>query len=108
MNATIRYGFKTWLGWAYIQETKYANGALAIQLRARDGEPLATLSVNMPGKSEKLPPDCFYAKDWSENEEIAMDAMESGLFRLRRDLPSAASDFVVADVWQLVRPINGG
>ncbi len=83
-----------------------AKGATAIQLYLESGEPLATLSVNMykpecSQDSTELPADCFYAKTWSENEEIAKEALESGMFALRKDLPAARSGFVMADVWQI-------
>lgn len=83
-----------------------AKGPLAIQLICKDGEPLATLSVNMyepecSRDSRDLPPDCFYVKGWSENEEIAKEAWKSGLFLCRDDLPIARSGFVTAEVWQV-------
>lgn len=83
-----------------------ADGPTAVMLTLIDGEPLATLSVNMyrpecSHDSSDLPADCFYVKDWSENEEIAQEAMESGLFMARDDLPIAESGFVSAEVWQI-------
>lgn len=82
-----------------------AAGPTSISLTA-DGEPLATLSVNMyrpdcSRDSRDLPADCFYAKQWSENETIAQDAFASGLFWLRDDLPVARSGYVTAPVWQI-------
>lgn len=84
-----------------------SKGPTAIVLQCDDGEPLATLSVNMytpecSHDSTALPADCFYVKQWSENEELAKDAMASGLFKLRDDLPAARSGYVSAPVWQLV------
>lgn len=83
-----------------------ATGPTAIVLLCDNGEPLATLSVNMyqpecSHDSSDLPPDCFYAKRWSENEEISADALLSGLFIERADLPQAESGFVTAPVWQI-------
>jgi hypothetical protein len=52
--------------------------------------------------SADLPKDCFYVKDWSENERIAEEALASGLFKVREDLPMASSGHVVAEVWQLL------
>lgn len=83
-----------------------AKGPLAVILQCEDGEPLATLSVNMyrpdcSQDSEDLPADCFYVKQWSENEVIAAEALESGLFVERDDLPKASSGFVFAPVWQI-------
>lgn len=88
-----------------------AGGPLAVRLFA-DGERLATLSVNLTRPecsqdSRDLPPDCFYAKTWSENEEVAREALASGLFLQRGDLPLGRSGFVAAPVWQ-VRPVGGG
>lgn len=83
-----------------------ANGPTAVMLTCEDGEPLATLSVNMyrpecSHDSTDLPADCFYAKEWSENESIAAEAISSGLFVRRDDLPKAKSGFVSARVWQI-------
>lgn len=84
----------------------YGGGELAVILQCEDGEPLATLSVNMyrpdcSQSSQDLPADCFYMKSWSENEEIAMDAASSGLFKRRADIPAAESGYVIADAFQL-------
>lgn len=83
------------------------DGPLAVKLFA-DGSPLATLSVNLytpecSHDSWDLPPDCFYAKTWGENEEVAEEALTSGLFLPRDDFPLGRSGFVTAPVWQ-VRP----
>ncbi len=84
-----------------------AKGPTAVVLTLEDGEPLATLSVNMyrpecSHDSSDLPQDCFYVKEWSENEAIASEALQSGLFTERSDLPRARSGFVDAPVWQIV------
>lgn len=81
-------------------------GPTAIALTTDDGEPLATLSVNMyrphcTEDSSRLPPDCFYVKTWAENEEIAAEALASGLFVERPDLPVASSGYVTAPAWQI-------
>lgn len=83
-----------------------ADGPIAIALATAEGEPLATLSVNMyrpdcSRDSRELPAGCFYVKQWGENDEIANDAIQSGLFRERDDLPEAHSGYVSAPVWQL-------
>lgn len=83
-------------------------GPTAIVLQQPDGEPLATLSVNMYEPecsldSRNLPRDCFYVKRWAENEEISAEALASGLFVERPDLPEAESGYVSAPVWQLTQ-----
>lgn len=93
-----------------VHRTTYHDGALAVKLTSmvkntEDGdvfpEPLSTLSVNMTGSTD-LPPNCFYAKDWSENEEIAMDAMASGLFKLRHDIKPVRSGYIIAEAWEIL------
>lgn len=86
-----------------------ATGPTAIVLLCDNGEPLATLSVNMyrpecSHDSSDLPPDCFYVKRWSENAEISAEALASGLFTERPDLGRAESGFVAAPVWQVGSP----
>lgn len=82
------------------------SGPLAVLLYSDSG-PLATLSVNLALEdgpshdSRDLPPDCFYVKTWSENEKIAEEARQSGLFIERPDLGTARSGFVTCPVWQV-------
>lgn len=83
-----------------------ADGPVAVMLTAEDGEPLAHLSVNMyrpecSHDSTDLPADCFFVKRWSENEAISAEALASGLFTERLDLPTAQSGFVSAPAWQI-------
>lgn len=82
-------------------------GPLAIVLQCEDGEPLATLSVNMyrpecSHDSRDLPAGCFYVKDYGGQEDLAAEALASGLFKTRGDLPEASSGFVSAPAWELV------
>lgn len=84
-----------------------ATGPTAIALQCEDGEPLATLSVNMyrpqcSQDSRDLPANCFYVKTWGGNEDFIADAITSGLFAPREDLPKAHSGFVTAPVWQIM------
>jgi len=81
-------------------------GPCAITLTTDTGEPLGTLSVNMyrpecSRDSRDLPKDCFYVKDWGGNETFTGDALASGLFVARDDLPRAESGYVTAPVWQI-------
>lgn len=83
------------------------DGPTAVLLRTVEGAPLANLSVNIytpdwSHDSADLPAGCFYVKQWSGHAELAAEALASGLFAERKDLPSARSDFVVAPVWQIV------
>jgi len=75
------------------------NGALAVMLVLADGEPLTDLSKNLPGSS-MLPPGHFYAKTYSENEEIAKYALKSGWFE--EVGPGVESGFVRLPVWRLL------
>ena len=60
-----------------IQTNRYANGNLAVQLM-QEGEPYATLSTNVEGVT--MDSDCFIAKNYSENEGLLDQFVESGLF----------------------------
>lgn len=87
-------------------------GPTAIVLESDSGEPLATLSVNMyrpdcSRDSADLPADCFYVKTWGGQEALADEALKSGRFVLRADLPVARSGFVSAPVWQIAPPAAG-
>lgn len=81
-------------GAIHIKESLYAESeALAVYLEDGNGELLTKLSVHLP-KSSKLPSNCFYMKWWSENYFIAMDAVQSGWFKVRTDIPNAASGHI--------------
>ncbi len=89
----------------------HAEGPPAITLLC-EGEPLATLSVNMyrpecSRDSKDLPADCFYVKTWGGNEQLAEEALASGLFVARKDLPEAQSGYVTAPVWQIAEAAGG-
>jgi len=73
----------------------YKTGGTAVILN-QDGQRFATLSVNFP--EVELEEGEFAVKTWSENEQIAEDALASGLFintgkRIR-------SGYVEASVWR--------
>lgn len=95
-----------------VQTSTYmrADGPLAVLLFDAEGERLTNLSVNMDATdgashdSRDLPADCFYVKTWEENSLLAFEALASGLFIQRPDLPVALSGFVAAPVWQIAKP----
>ena len=59
----------------------YTNGGLAIVLVAEQNEDdvITTLSVNLPDHTHRLQLDEFFPKTWSENAEIAREALASGV-----------------------------
>jgi len=59
---------------------KYANnGRLAILAQSTAGEPYGVLSVNLVDDGP-LEADEFYAKNYSENEELFQLALRTGMF----------------------------
>ena len=91
-----RFRSRRW-GLVEIQEAQYFEPAdrIAIQLRA-GGEPLAILTINLP--DEPLNPSEMFVKTWSENAEIAAEALESGLFvDTGKRVPTG---FVEAQIWK--------
>ncbi|MBS1722508.1 MAG: hypothetical protein JSS66_05815 [Armatimonadetes bacterium] len=66
-----------------------------------DGTSICTLSVNLP--NDHLLEGCFHVKTWSENEETARMARQSGLFE-DMGLP-VPTGFVMAETWR-VKPIE--
>ena len=62
-----------------VHKTRYTNSNRpAVQLiDETEGCPFCMLSVNM---SAELGDEEFVVKDWSENEEVAVAALASGLF----------------------------
>ncbi len=57
--------------------SKYENGRNAYYLLSEDGAPYSVLSVNVPERS--LPAGYFWAKNWSENEELYKEFIKLGL-----------------------------
>lgn len=93
-------------GTVTVHRGQYHNGALAVHLTTVNSEDeypdlLTKLSVNFDHSAD-LPENCFHVKEWSENEEIAQEAMASGLFKLREDLPAFDSGFVTSPVWEML------
>lgn len=69
---------------------------LAVELVQEDGETFTMLSVNLPKSAHLLGPNEFFAKTWSENEEVAEDALASGIFRYTG---RTSDDDVNAPIW---------
>ena len=88
---------KRW-GEVEVLQRQYHDKTLAILLVSKD-EPLATLSVNL---GKHLPERCFHVKTWLENEELAEEAFDSGLFKDRVDLPAVQTGFVLSPVWEIL------
>ena len=70
-------------------------GRIAVELVDEKGESITMLSVNMPDESHLLGEGEFFAKTWSENVELAEDALASGLFRDT----GRRGGFVNASIW---------
>jgi hypothetical protein len=76
----------------------YRNGGrLAVELVDDNGESITMLSVNMPEFSHLLGDGEFFAKTWSENQDIAKDSLASGIFR---DTGRMSGDIVNAKIWK--------
>jgi hypothetical protein len=86
-------------GIAQVVTSPYRNGGkLAVELVDENGESIAMLSVNIPECSHVLGENEFFAKTWSENEEIAADALQSGIFQ---DTGRTSDGFLKARIWTL-------
>ena len=86
---------KTRYGDMEVEVVLYQTGGTAVIL-TQDGQCFATLSVNFP--EVELEHNEFAVKTWSENEQVAADALASGLFvdtgkRIQ-------SGYVEASVWR--------
>jgi hypothetical protein len=78
-----------------------AGGRMALKLIANDGTVAAVLTVNIPECSDLLKPGEFFVKAWSENEQIAADALASGLFvDTGRRAPTGHTE---AQIWRFTK-----
>ena len=89
-------------GVARVKTSQYSDGNLAILLEDEFGSPLSKLSVNMPDSAYLLNENQFFAKTYSENEEIAQDALASGLFRQTNTI--VKNGWVSCPVWEILTP----
>jgi hypothetical protein len=92
----------TSFGVAKVQKTTYNDGNLAISLSDSSGFPLAKLSVNLPDNAYLLSENQFFAKTYSENAEIAKDALASGLFRQTNTI--VRNGWVECPIWEILTP----
>ncbi len=67
-------------GIVQVLQVTYCNCATAVQLEGPDGEPIGTLSVNVPESADPLAENEFLAKTYSENERVVQPALDSGIF----------------------------
>ena len=79
-----------------VHTAKYPNGRVAIHLTDEDGMLYAKLTVNLP--NEELKDGEFFVKDYAENEELALSAYESGLFKQTGQF--AQSGYCIVPVWR--------
>lgn len=89
-------------GVARVKTSQYSDGNLAVLLEDEFGLPISKLSVNMPDSAYLLNENQFFAKTYSENEEIAQDALASGLFRQTKTI--VKNGWVTCPVWEIVTP----
>lgn len=93
--------FKTRHGLVDVKLGRYGNGRMAVQLVAsNDGEPIATLSVNVV-EAPAPGPNQFWAKTYSENVEVAEQALASGHFKDLGKRHHLAYD-AYAELWEYV------
>lgn len=84
-----------------LQRSFYKEGRIAIIGVTEDGEPFATLTVNLPESNHFLKDDEVFIKTWSENEEFAKSALRSGYFL--KTGGRVQTGFVSAPIWLLIR-----
>jgi len=73
-------------GPAYLWQTSYPNGSIAIQGLSEEGEPLFVATVAL----DELPPEgCVFLKGWSENTGIPEALEAAGIVkRTGRTIPT--------------------
>jgi hypothetical protein len=78
-----------------LRRNQYASGNLALEaFDCETGQPFCMISVNLPGWSNALPADAFYAKHWSENAGLVEQLVEQGILVPVADAPEVSSGFV--------------
>ena len=88
-------------GVAHVETTRYSNGNLAVLLKDEYGYPLTKLSTSLDCDIE-LAENQFFAKTYSENAEIAEDALASGLFK--QTTISVKNGWMTYPIWEIITP----
>lgn len=88
--------FMRWL--CTIEERRYGNGRLALELVDSKGEPVAVATVNVPGSP--LADDEVFIKDYSENEGMLDSLVAAGI--VERTGKSVQSGFISIPVAKLL------
>jgi len=88
-------------GTAHVKTATYSDGNLAVLLEDEFGSPLTKLSVNLPDSAHLLAQNQFFAKTYSENEEIAKDALASGLFTQTNTV--VKNGWVTCPIWEILK-----
>ena len=94
-NNKLRYGGG---GMLTLVPVRYTNGRPGIRAETAGGEPVATLSVNLPYDDMKQ--DELAVKEWSENEGAADTLINAGIIDPRAHR-SVTSGFVQVPVYKL-------
>lgn len=77
---------------------RYMNGGMVVHVLDEKLNIVITLSVNIPEHFDMLCEGEFFAKTWSENENVAAGAMLSGLFKHMG--VTIRTGFVDAPIWK--------
>lgn len=102
MNVRQRIEFEFNEEKLYLTKQEYAgNHALAIGMFDAHGIPYGRISVNIPGKSENLPENHFYCKDFDEYEDIVAKLTQEGLLMWISAIPSAINGHCLYNVYRL-------
>lgn len=88
-------------GTAHIKTASYPDGNFAVFLVDDSGAPLTKLSVNIPESAHLLDENQFFAKTYSENEEIAQEALQSGFFVQTNTV--VKNGWVTCPIWKILQ-----
>ena len=77
----------------------YVGGNPGVRLETVDGQPYATLSVNLPG--ETLPEGSFFLKDWSENRDLARALIAQGVIVIDETVDPVPSGHVMVRAFRI-------
>jgi len=95
----------TQFGDAVVTTFRYpVGGALGLMVATPRNEPIMVLSANLPNAKYKLGEGEFFLKNYSEYEQVAVAALEAGLFSLTGD--REVSGFVSLPVARLTGNIR--
>ena len=86
-------------GVCHVFQLEYYNGNTAIKIESAFGEPIATVSTNIPN-SNNLKKGTFHVQPWNWSDDFQEELLKSNIFEVV-DPVGIPTGFVISPIWRL-------